>query len=143
MKSEKNSCSNFHSLRLAVWFYWNQMHLTQNQKVLTWMSNWQTTIGLTNTAEKYMRLNRTGWRMVKSETCQDLCLKSEPDTVRRKRSPRHHFAKIQAFPLAFGRNKTNKKYDHWFDLLFFIECRILLTILYPGNSVVLSVYDFW
>ena len=34
------------------------MHSTHNQKVLPWMSHWQTTIGSPNTAEKYRRPNR-------------------------------------------------------------------------------------
>ena len=34
------------------------MHSTHNQRVLPWMSHWQTTIGSPNTAEKYRRPNR-------------------------------------------------------------------------------------
>lgn len=37
---------------------YSMMHLTQNQKVLTHLSLWQTIVGSPNTAEKYKRLNR-------------------------------------------------------------------------------------
>ena len=42
------------------------MHSTHNQKVLPWMSHWQTTIGSPNTAEKYRRPNR-GTRRYKTD----------------------------------------------------------------------------
>ena len=45
----------------------NQMHSTHNQKVLTWMSHSQTTIGSPNTAEKYRRPNR-GTRRYKTDS---------------------------------------------------------------------------
>ena len=51
---------------VKVQFSRNQTHSTQNQRLLTWTSHWQMTIGSPNAAEKYKRPNR-GTRLCKRD----------------------------------------------------------------------------